>query len=151
MDKKILIMGLPGSGKTTLAAALAPMLGAVHWNADAVRANVNKDLGFSEDDRIEQARRMGWLCDQVVAAGCWAIADFVCPTHETRAAFGDCVRIWVDTIEESIFADTNQMFVAPLHCDYRVLTQSAQSWASEIYHGLMVMETGGNVPPVLYR
>src|SRR6266702_4679108 len=66
MPKKILIMGLPGAGKTTLAEAVARRLNAVHFNADALRQNVNKDLGFSEDDRIEQARRMGWLCDQVV-------------------------------------------------------------------------------------
>src|SRR5215204_7239937 len=51
--KKILIMGLPGAGKTTLANALAPRLNAVIFNADEVRANVSKDLGFSEPDRIE--------------------------------------------------------------------------------------------------
>ena len=55
MLKKILIMGLPGAGKTTLAKALAPRLNAAHYNADDVRANINKDLGFSEADRIEQA------------------------------------------------------------------------------------------------
>ena len=86
-------MGLPGSGKTTLARALAPKLKAIHWNADAVRAHPNSHLGFSEQDRIEQARRMGWLCDQVTAAGSWAIADFVCPTPITRAAFGPATVI----------------------------------------------------------
>ena len=90
-NKKILIMGLPGSGKTMLARALRTKLKAVHWNADDVRAQINKDLGFSEADRIEQARRMGWLCDQAVAAGHWAIADFVCPIPATRAAFGPMI------------------------------------------------------------
>ena len=66
MTQKILIMGLPGTGKTTLARALAPKLDAVCFNADEVRANINKDLGFSFEDRLEQARRMGWLCDRVV-------------------------------------------------------------------------------------
>ena len=64
-QRKILIMGLPGSGKTTLTRELAPLINAVIFNADEVRANLNRDLGFSIEDRIEQARRMGWLCDQV--------------------------------------------------------------------------------------
>lgn len=136
---KILIMGLPGSGKTTLARALVKKLKAVHWNADAVRANLNTHLGFTEADRIEQARRMGWLCDQVVAAGHIAIADFVCPTPATRAAFGttDCT-IWVDTIKEGRFEDTNKIFVAPeiTGGDYRVDTQDAEFWSKVIHEDL---------------
>ena len=89
MTRKILIMGLPGAGKTTLATVLAPLLNAVVFNADAVRANLSRDLGFSHEDRIEHARRMGWMCDRVVEAGGTVIADFICPTPETRAAFGD--------------------------------------------------------------
>ena len=127
--KKILIMGLPGSGKTTLARALSPMLGAVHWNADAVRAEINSHLGFSTQDRIEQARRMGWLCDQVVKAGHWAVADFVCPTKETREAFGQCVTVWVDTIKEGRFEDTNKIFEPPVKYDYRVTEKNADFWA----------------------
>jgi adenylylsulfate kinase-like enzyme len=57
--RKILIMGLPGAGKTTLANALAPLLNAVVFNADAVRANLSRDLGFTHSDRVEHARRMG--------------------------------------------------------------------------------------------
>src|SRR5712692_8121657 len=97
MFRKILIMGLPGAGKTTLARALAPRLNAVHFNADEVRHEVSKDLGFSREDRIEHARRMGWLCDQVVKTGCFAVADFICPTPETRAAFrqgGETFVVW---------------------------------------------------------
>ena len=89
-------MGLPGAGKTSLARILAPSLGAVLFNADEVRANVNKDLGFSLEDRVEHARRMGWLCDRVAEAGGVAIADFVCPTEETRAAFGAAVVVWMN-------------------------------------------------------
>ena len=54
MHRKILVMGLPGAGKTTLATALARRLNAVHFNADEVRRNINSELGFSEADRIEQ-------------------------------------------------------------------------------------------------
>jgi cytidyltransferase-like protein len=113
-------MGLPGAGKTTLANALAPLLNAVVFNADAVRANLSRDLTFSHEDRIEHARRMGWMCDRVVDAGGMVIADFICPTPETRAAFGEAFTIWVDRIEAGRFEDTNQMFVAPEKYELRV-------------------------------
>src|SRR5215813_14429752 len=116
MYRKILIMGLPGAGKTTIATVLAPRLNGVHFNADAVRREISMELGFSEPDRVEHARRMGWLCDQVVKAGCFAIADFVCPTSAARDAFfegGTAFVIWVDRIQASRFADTNRMFVPP--------------------------------------
>jgi adenylylsulfate kinase-like enzyme len=86
--RKILVMGLPGAGKTTLARELAPRLRAPLFNADEVRASISRDLGFSIEDRIEHARRMGWLCDRVVEAGGMVVADFVCPTRATRRAFG---------------------------------------------------------------
>lgn len=113
-SRKILIMGLPGSGKTTLAKKLAPRLQAVHFNADEVRANINTDLGFSTADRLVQARRMGWLCDRVVQAGHYAVADFVCPTVETRKEFGSAYIVWMDTIQKSRFADTDRLFERPL-------------------------------------
>jgi hypothetical protein len=126
-------MGLPGSGKTTLARALAPKLGAVLFNADEVRSNINKDLGFSIEDRNEQARRMSWLCDRVCDAGGVAIADFVCPTHDTREAFGEAFVIWVDRIREGRFEDTNKLFVPPERYDIRVPSEcSAEEWAGRI-------------------
>lgn len=133
---KILIMGLPGSGKTTLAKALAKKLKAVHWNADDVRANLNTHLGFSEEDRIEQARRMGWLCDRVVEAGHVAIADFVCPTPKTRLAFGDSIIIWMDTIKEGRFEDTNKMFVNPTKYTYKVTEKDSEFWSKYLYEQL---------------
>src|SRR5215831_5908262 len=130
--RKILIMGLPGAGKTTLATALAPLLNAVVFNADAVRANISRDLGFSHPDRIEHARRMGWICDQVAEAGGTVIADFICPTEETRAAFGKAFTIWLDRISASRFEDTNRMFVPPKRFDLRVSAEGApQYWAEQ--------------------
>lgn len=130
MQRKILVMGLPGAGKTTLANALAPLLNAVVFNADAVRANLSRDLGFSHDDRIEHARRMGWMCDRVVEAGGTVIADFICPTPDTRAAFGEAFTIWLDRIEAGRFEDTNRMFVAPDHVNLRVPADGTpQYWA----------------------
>jgi hypothetical protein len=114
---------------------LAPRLNAVHYNADDVRSNVNKDLGFSEPDRVEHARRMGWLCDQVVMAGCFSIADFVCPTPPTREAFlagGPAFVIWVDRIQTGRFEDTNRLFVPPTDCDLRVGgTGTPEFWAEQ--------------------
>jgi adenylylsulfate kinase len=135
MHRKILIMGLPGAGKTTLSKVLAPRLNAVHFNADEVRANVNKDLGFSEADRIEQARRMGWLCDQVVKVGGFAIADFICPAPAMREAFMGEISafvIFVDRIKTGAFEDTNRMFVPPGKFDLRVTAEGTpEFWAEE--------------------
>jgi adenylylsulfate kinase len=135
MHHKILVMGLPGAGKTTLARVLASRLNAVHFNADDVRREINKDLGFAESDRIEQARRMGWLCDQVVKTGCYAVADFICPTPQTRAAFlqgGAAFTVWVDRIARSRFDDTDRMFVPPDRFDLRVVAEGdAEFWAEQ--------------------
>jgi cytidyltransferase-like protein len=132
MQRKILIMGLPGAGKTTLASTLAPLLNAIVFNADAVRANISRDLGFSHEHRVEHARRMGWMCDRVHEAGGTVIADFICPTPEARAAFGDAFIIWVDRIKAGRFEDTNLMFVQPERFDLRVTADGTpQYWAEK--------------------
>jgi hypothetical protein len=132
MPRKILIMGLPGAGKTTLAAALTARLNAVHFNADEVRTHINKDLGFSVEDRIEQARRMGWLCEQVSKTGAFAIADFVCPTVAARDAFGrDAFVIWVDRIKYGRYEDTNRLFEPPTRVDLHVTAEGAPDYWAE--------------------
>jgi nucleoside-triphosphatase THEP1 len=131
--RKILVMGLPGAGKTTLARELAPRLRAPLFNADEVRANISRDLGFSIEDRIEHARRMGWLCDRVVEAGGAAVADFVCPSEATRRAFGATFVIWVDRIRTGRFEDTNRLFEPPQRFDARVTAEGAAAeWADVI-------------------
>lgn len=139
-------MGLPGSGKTTLARHLVLKLKAVHFNADEVRANINKDLGFALEDRLEHARRMGWLCDQVVKADHWAVADFVCPTQQTRAAFGAAFIIYMNTIRAGRFEDTNRMFEPPDAGEYNLVINSfdAENHA-EYIHQLLQRELLPNI------
>ncbi|MDX2202122.1 MAG: adenylyl-sulfate kinase [Hyphomicrobiaceae bacterium] len=133
ITKKILIMGLPGSGKTTLASALLPRLNAVHLNADEIRANVHKDLGFKIEDRIEHARRLGWLSDKISQTGSYVIADFICPTKATRAAFGDAFVVWVDRISAGRFEDTNALFEPPERPDLHVTsTGTPEYWAEQV-------------------
>ncbi len=125
-------MGLPGSGKTTLAEELAPLLNAKRLNADEVRKEAN-DWDFSEEGRKRQARRMADFALKLKDEGNFVVADFVCPTPEARALFPADFIIWVDTIKEGRFDDTNKMFVKPEIYDFHVTTQDAKIWAPKIF------------------
>jgi adenylate kinase family enzyme len=117
----IQIIGLPGSGKTTLATALKERINAIHLNADYVRATVNSDLGFTIEDRIEHARRLGEMARMLDGQGQIVIVDFICPTELTRAAFGKPdILVWVDRIREGRFEDTNKMWEEPEKFDARI-------------------------------
>ena len=116
---KILIYGLPGSGKSTLAEPFAELVNGVWLNADKVR-HMYDDWDFTPEGRIRQAQRMRHLADGVVMAGKIAIADFVCPTEEARKVFAPDYTVWMDTIEEGRFEDTNTMFEKPTTVDYHV-------------------------------
>ena len=116
---KILIFGLPGSGKTTLATPFAELIGGVHLNADVIRERY-KDWDFSPEGRIRQAQRMRHLADGVVMGGKIAVADFVCPTDRARQEFDPDFTVWMDTIDEGRFEDTNKMFETPVKCSYHV-------------------------------
>ena len=124
-------MGLPGSGKTTLAEELAPMLNAKRLNADEVRKEAN-DWDFSEEGRKRQASRMADFALKLKDDGNFVVADFVCPTPEARELFPADFVIWVNTIKEGRFDDTNKMFVKPDKYNYHVTTQDAKNWAPKI-------------------
>ncbi len=129
--KIILIMGLPGSGKTTLASELVPLLKAKWLNADEVRKEAN-DWDFSTEGRTRQAKRMWAKAKEFRDQGNHVVADFVCPTPAARALFPADFIIWVDTIKEGRFDDTNKMFVKPEKYNYHVTTQDAKNWAPKI-------------------
>jgi len=128
---KILIFGLPGSGKTTLAKPLAELLGGIHINADEVRTEYD-DWDFSVDGRMRQAHRMRHLSDGVVKAGALAVTDFVCPTEEARLAFNPDFTVWMDTIKSGRYEDTNSIFVPPTQSDYHV-----KEWFDDTHQKLM--------------
>ena len=132
---KILIMGLPGSGKTTLAEKLSKMFNAVWLNADNVRKEYN-DWDFSAEGRTRQANRMKQLAQEAVDSNRIVVADFICPTQKTRDNFNADYVIWMDTIKEGRFEDTNQMFVKPEKFNFHVTTQDAKLWASKIKEDL---------------
>ena len=125
-------MGLPGSGKTTLANELGPMLNSKRLNADEVRKEAN-DWDFSEEGRKRQAKRMADLALKLKKDGSYVVADFICPTPEARKLFPADFTIWVDTIKKGRFDDTNKMFVKPEKYDFHVTSQDAKNWAPKIY------------------
>ena len=141
---KILIMGLPGSGKTTLAKLLAPMFNAISLNADVVRKEAN-DWDFSNEGRIRQANRMKKLADEAIANNRVVVADFVCPTEKTRNEFNAGYTIWMDTIQESKFEDTNKLFEAPTQYDFKVSHKDATMWAYLIKQD--ILDKHGNLGP----
>ena len=149
MTQRILIMGLPGSGKTTLAGALKKYLEEngeigfwrasmepidssvmVNWfNADDIRRKYN-DWDFSNDGRIRQSLRMFQF--SMEAGGDYVICDFVAPLVEMRNNFKADWTVWVDTIREGRYADTNAAFVEPEQYDFRVTEQDCEKWAEFI-------------------
>ena len=126
--KIILVMGLPGAGKTTLADEMAPLINAKRLNADEVRKAAD-DWDFSAEGRVRQAKRMAEFAVKLKSEGHYVIADFIAPTPEARSLFPADFIVWVDTIKKGRFEDTNQMFVSPKNFDYHVTTQDAKKWA----------------------
>jgi adenylylsulfate kinase len=106
---KILICGLPGSGKSTIGKPFAELIGGIWINADEVRKEYD-DWDFTPEGRMRQAMRMKFLSDGVVMAGKVAVADFICPTKAARESFNADYTVWMDTIKFGKYEDTNLMY-----------------------------------------
>ena len=132
---KILVMGLPGSGKTTFAKALISKFEAVWLNADKIRSEAN-DWDFSLEGRNRQAARMKNLANETIIKGNHVVADFVCPTNKTREDFNADYTVWLDTIKKGRFDDTNKMFDPPTKFEFRVPSKNAEQWAQEVANDL---------------
>ena len=135
MTKRILVMGLPGAGKTYLAQHIVDHLQAekksIGWlNADDVRKKYN-DWDFSHEGRIRQSLRMRELADGMTDCD-YVICDFVAPLVEMRNNFKADWTVWVDTIDKGRYEDTNKAFTPPEQYDFRVTEQNADKWAEFI-------------------
>ena len=121
-------MGLPGSGKTTLSDKLAPLIKASRVNADEVRKKFN-DWDFSLEGRIRQSNRMNELSDQEIKKNKNVVTDFVCPTKGARKKFSADYIIWMNTIDQGRFEDTNKMFEIPdnQEIDFEVKEKNAEA------------------------
>ena len=138
MTIRILVMGLPGSGKTFLATHLCNELQklgrTVEWfNADEVRKQFN-DWDFGIEGRVRQSQRMRELADASAAE--FVICDFVAPLPVMRNTYGADMTVWLDNIDNSRFKDTDQLFERPLESDYRLFNKSGERWAVAIANKL---------------
>lgn len=139
MTISILIMGLPGSGKTTLARQVRERLftenkTASWFNADEVRKQYD-DWDFSHKGRIRQSLRMRDLADE--STNDYVICDFVAPLVEMRDNFAADWTVWVDTLDSGRFEDTNKAFVPPTQYDFRITEQNAEVWSEYIVNRIM--------------
>ena len=130
---KLLVMGLSGSGKTTVAEPLSDLIGGVHLNADVIRTKYD-DWDFTPEGRLRQAERILHLADGVEMAGKIAIADFIAPTEQARQIFNADYTIWMDTIDNSGHPDTDAIFEPPMEYNYHV-----KEWFTDTHAQLVLV------------
>jgi len=122
---RILVMGLPGSGKTYFSQKLTEKMGCAYFNADKLR-KMSNDWDFSNEGRMRQSRRMKTYSMFEKKNGRMSVCDFICPTKETRDHFNADYVIWINTIIEGRYEDTNKIFENPSKVDYLVTEKNAE-------------------------
>jgi adenylylsulfate kinase len=143
MTERILIMGLPGAGKTYLAQYVLEWLERANkkciWiNADRVRTEYN-DWDFTIEGRIRQSKRMREMADRIECD--YVIADFVCPLVEMRNNFNPDYIIWMDTVKTSVYEDTNQMFIQPERFSFRLTQKDAEKWSEYLAINIIKLDS----------
>ena len=147
--RKILICGLDGAGKTTLAKALALLIGAVHYDGDEIR-EITNNKDFSLAGRRQQVVNIRRLCDKVKNTGNSVIASFICPTASFREIFDADYTIWVNCEKRAKHPDTVALFESPMHADYVTDDgSSAERWAWAIADDMKTPTWDGSKPTAL--
>ena len=129
--QKILIMGLPGSGKSFLAKELNKRLKATWLNADEVRKKFN-DWNFSKKGVLRQAKRMKSLAKKSKKS--FVIADFICPYEEGRKIFKPDYLIWMDTIKQGRLSTFDKTFQKPKKFDLKINSKNVKLYSKLIYN-----------------
>lgn len=140
--KKILVCGLPGTGKTTLAGELRKQLQligktAAWFNADEIR-NTYADWDFSPEGRIRQAKRMRELAEGLMTD--YVICDFVAPTEQIRSIFGADYVIWMNTEKLSQYEDTNKVFEEPSYSDFMITEKNALEMVKIVVRDILLLK-----------
>jgi len=133
-------MGLPGAGKTTFAHKLIDRLSnegkSFSWyNGDDIRKMYN-DWDFSREGRLRQTERMSEKANICKENKIIAVCDYVCPLEEYRKIFNADITIWIDTIKQGRFNDTNTLFEPPINYDIRVTDYDTDKWVSMVINRL---------------
>ena len=123
----------------------AAIRGSARASCTRICIGLRPDWDFSPEGRIRQANRMKTLAQEAVANNRVVVADFICPTESTRQDFAADYTIWMDTIKEGRFEDTNRMFEEPSKYDFKVGHMDASMWAFLIKQD--ILDKHGNLGP----